>query len=240
MHQNSHHLAMALDIIHLALSADGYQDLKRIWMILKTKLGVAGLLLAAGQLSSDQAVLKKQRCFGLPPGWLERYIANNYYTVDPILRYALWLKKPFHWQQAFQHYDCTLLDSLPELKRASGHNGFAYGCRIGPEGYVIAITSIRLKNKQATEDQRRIICHIMPHLNAMLMRPGFMVVPKLSLQETLVIKWAGEGKSSWETAVILQTSERAVKYHLANVYRKLQVSKKPQAVIQAYKMGLLV
>jgi LuxR family transcriptional regulator, quorum-sensing system regulator SdiA len=240
MYQKNHQFSIALKLIHKALVACSCKDIENMWITLNTKLGVGGLLPATGHQFNGKTVLEKQQCFGIPPGWLDHYMAQNYHTVDPILCYALWTKKPFHWQQVFQHYDSALLDNLPELKKASGYNGFAYGCRIGSGGRTIAITSICLKSKQSTIGQRKIIYHILPHLNAIMPRPGFMPAAKLSLQETSVIKWAGEGKSSWETAFILQISEQTVKYHLANIYRKLQVSSKTQAVIKAYKMGLLI
>ncbi|MDM0116498.1 helix-turn-helix transcriptional regulator [Variovorax sp. J22R133] len=52
----------------------------------------------------------------------------------------------------------------------------------------------------------------------------------LTSKERDVLKWVGEGKTSWEIGRIMYTSERTVKFHLKNVYAKLNVSNRAQAV----------
>jgi LuxR family transcriptional regulator, quorum-sensing system regulator SolR len=52
----------------------------------------------------------------------------------------------------------------------------------------------------------------------------------LTNKERDVLKWVGEGKTSWEIGRIMYTSERTVKFHLKNVYAKLNVSNRAQAV----------
>ena len=129
MYQNSHHLAMALDIIYVALSAEGYQDLKRIWMMLKTKVGVAG---------SWGSCLATKLCW-----------RNS--DALAFLLVGLSVILPITTTLSIQ--SCAMLCGLKS--HFTGNRPFS--TMIVPEGYVIAITSIRLKNKQATEDQRRII-----------------------------------------------------------------------------------
>lgn len=51
-----------------------------------------------------------------------------------------------------------------------------------------------------------------------------------SSRESTIIEWLIEGKSNYEIGMILGISERAVKYHLHNIYRKLGVSNRSKAV----------
>ena len=61
----------------------------------------------------------------------------------------------------------------------------------------------------------------------------------LTGKEKDVLKWVVEGKTSWEIGKILSTSERTVKFHLKNVYSKLNVSNRAQAVSVINRLGLI-
>ena len=65
-----------------------------------------------------------------------------------------------------------------------------------------------------------------------------MVTNTLSNREQVVLHWATEGKSAWEIGVILSISESTVKFHLGNIYRKLGVSTRAQAVVCGLKQNL--
>jgi DNA-binding CsgD family transcriptional regulator len=56
------------------------------------------------------------------------------------------------------------------------------------------------------------------------------VFANLTAQEAKVMRWVVEGKTSWEVGMILSISERTVKFHLANIYAKLNVANRVQAV----------
>lgn len=61
----------------------------------------------------------------------------------------------------------------------------------------------------------------------------------LTSKERDVIRWVVEGKTSWEIGRILSTSERTVKFHLKNVYTKLNVCNRAQAVAVANRLRLI-
>lgn len=60
----------------------------------------------------------------------------------------------------------------------------------------------------------------------------------LSVKELEVLHWAREGKTVWEISVIRAVSQATVKFHLRNIYCKLQVNNRVQAVGEAIKRGL--
>jgi DNA-binding CsgD family transcriptional regulator len=62
---------------------------------------------------------------------------------------------------------------------------------------------------------------------------------QLSVKELDVLKWACAGKTAWEIALICNVSESTVKFHLRNIYSKLGVSNRAQAVSEAHLRGLL-
>lgn len=61
----------------------------------------------------------------------------------------------------------------------------------------------------------------------------------LTNKERDVLRWVVEGKTSWEIGRILYTSERTVKFHLKNVYAKLNVSNRAQAVAVVNRLRLI-
>ncbi|PJM88789.1 helix-turn-helix domain-containing protein [Achromobacter ruhlandii] len=62
---------------------------------------------------------------------------------------------------------------------------------------------------------------------------------RLSPRESASLHWSAIGKTSWETARILDISESTVNFHLRNACRKLQVRGRRGAVATAIRRGLL-
>ena len=63
--------------------------------------------------------------------------------------------------------------------------------------------------------------------------------PGLSPRETEVVRWMSQGKTSWEAGQILAVSERAIKFHLKNIYTKLSVTNRAQAIAAAIRFGII-
>jgi DNA-binding NarL/FixJ family response regulator len=61
----------------------------------------------------------------------------------------------------------------------------------------------------------------------------------LTERELVVLRSLGEGHSNKEIARSLWLAEQTVKFHLTNIYRKLDVSSRTEAVHWAYQHGLL-
>ena len=65
------------------------------------------------------------------------------------------------------------------------------------------------------------------------------MVPSLTRREGECLGWCAEGKSYWETAVILGISERTVSFHMEAVRGKLNAGSNAHAVAIAVRAGLL-
>ena len=61
----------------------------------------------------------------------------------------------------------------------------------------------------------------------------------LSRREHECLQWAAEGKTAWETGMILSIAEGSVAKALAAAIRKLECATKPQAVVKALRLGLI-
>ena len=54
-----------------------------------------------------------------------------------------------------------------------------------------------------------------------------------------MLRWVAAGKTSWEAGAVLNISEATIKFHLSNVYRKLNITTRAQAISHAIQMGWL-
>jgi DNA-binding NarL/FixJ family response regulator len=61
----------------------------------------------------------------------------------------------------------------------------------------------------------------------------------LTERELSILRAVGEGMSNKQIAGLLWLAEQTVKFHLTNIYRKLGVSTRTEAVNAAYRHGLL-
>jgi ATP/maltotriose-dependent transcriptional regulator MalT len=61
----------------------------------------------------------------------------------------------------------------------------------------------------------------------------------LSERELTILAALGEGGSNKQIAKEFWLAEQTVKFHLTNIYRKLGVSTRTEALHRAYQLGLL-
>ncbi|KFD94439.1 bacterial regulatory s, luxR family protein [Vibrio cholerae] len=59
----------------------------------------------------------------------------------------------------------------------------------------------------------------------------------LTDREYELLPWLKLGKSNWEISRLLNISERTVKYHLQNIYRKLETHNRTHAIAKAIELG---
>jgi DNA-binding NarL/FixJ family response regulator len=61
----------------------------------------------------------------------------------------------------------------------------------------------------------------------------------LTIRESEVLTWVGQGKTSAEIAIILGRSERTINFHCDQAMRRLDVVNRTQAVVKALSQGLI-
>ena len=66
-----------------------------------------------------------------------------------------------------------------------------------------------------------------------------LLTPKLTERELEVIRALSQGKSNKEIARDLEISEKTVRNHASNIYKKLHIFDRTQAVIYAIREGLV-
>ena len=176
-----------------------------------------------------------------PEAFTREYLLRNYFRIDTIVKDAFTTCRA-------QHCSETTPGRPKEITALCIDFGVGEGYVLGTRSAPNAGGSLfHLKSASMRHDRRAaaVLELVTPHLHLALSRvleserPGADPVVALSAREREVMKWLNEGKSSWETSVILGVSERTVNFHVYNVLRKLGAANRPQALAIAARSGLL-
>jgi DNA-binding CsgD family transcriptional regulator len=89
-----------------------------------------------------------------------------------------------------------------------------------------------------------IFKHIGPHLHRRFTQlsgagPKKSRATSLTPREKEILLWVKEGKSTWEISSILGISRDTVKFHMKNIFRKLNATSRSQAIAAAFGSGLI-
>lgn len=63
-------------------------------------------------------------------------------------------------------------------------------------------------------------------------------IKELTSREVTILNWMKNGKTNWEIGKILGVSERTVRFHVEQIFSKLGVTSRSQAVAMAIEHGL--
>lgn len=127
------------------------------------------------------------------------------------------------------------------------HNEIDYlmkAVEIGCDGYVLKDSDSNLLKKaiySVYEGKSFIQPSLTPALNAGLAGKNMMddKVNELTRREIEVLKLIAEGLFNKEIAATLDISERTVKNHVSNIFKKIDVSDRTQAAVFAIKNNLV-
>ncbi len=78
-----------------------------------------------------------------------------------------------------------------------------------------------------------------PQLSEMINQKEAVYIKPLTKREREVLLWIIEGKTNWETSVILSIGEESVKSHMANILVKLGANNRTHAAAIALLNNLL-
>lgn len=233
-------LLVALEIINDALSVSNRDQLSLLWAKMQYSLGIDGIIFGKSPgIHNDQLSQPAIAAFGIPHKWLETYESENLTPVDPVVHFCVEAQVPVSWQSAFVKYSDTHQKFISAAYDHGMINGYAVAKYDHAFTKMASLTSVTTRDIDIDVRQEVLLQNVLPHLNEIMVRPGFVEAPKLSERELEVLQWAKEGKSYWDTSRILNISERTVKFHLENGYRKLGASNKTQAIAKALSFGIL-
>lgn len=178
-----------------------------------------------------------------PNAWSQRYVAQNYFGIDPTVRHALCEHSPLLWS-ADQPAACP--EFWEEARQHQLRHGWCMPSRghYGTVGLLTFVRSSELINTREldTKEHMMIALTLIAHsAMSQLLAPKQMpeCTQQLTAREREVLQWMSAGKTYNETASILRIDDRTVKFHLHNTMVKLQATNKTHAAFKATVLGLL-
>lgn len=178
-----------------------------------------------------------------PNGWMERYHKQGYLNIDPTVRAGSQDPQLIIWPEPNGEVSSSLWADACDFGLRFGVAQSSWSTR-GAFGLLTLSRRTRALATTEIELLRQPI-HWLANLSHTMMTPYLLpkLTPKideaLTAREREVLCWTGEGKTAYETGVILNISERTVNFHINNAMTKLSATNKVQAVVKATAMGLL-
>lgn len=175
----------------------------------------------------------------VPPEWSSRYMDQSYFNCDPTLKVALANNAPFTWDAPAVRSDLNT-DQKQLYGEASDFGlKFGYTVPIYSVGYAPAIVSACSEHLEPQPQAlhavhlmaiyvHRAVARLAEKRNSNRLNGG-----QLSGRERECLRWVSVGKTDWEIGRILSISENTVHYHIERAKRKLGVTTRTQAVVNA-------
>lgn len=180
-----------------------------------------------------------------PAQWLQQYQGANLARFDPAVLHAHSKLTPLVWephlyvggeQQQFaddaQRYGLAAGVSFP-VHNKYGDIG-VFSLALGASGP----NAERLIQKNLFYGPFIANC-IHDGMRPLVRAKEFSLNAPLTARELECLNWIACGKSTWETAKILNLSEHGVLHHVRNIMRKFDVTSRHQAVSKAAFCGLI-
>lgn len=183
---------------------------------------------------------------GYPKNWVEHYFEQNFNTVDPVLAYCGNHILPIKWSDLVLppvFMAARVMDEAGDFGLKSGISMPVHS----PHGE-LGVLSFALNQQPTTANAvtQHALLYIQllaAHLHEAVRRVfGILddyAKPQLTLREQDCLRWAADGKTSWEISQLLKMSERTVNFHLNNTMLKLDVCNRQHAVAKAALQGLI-
>lgn len=192
--------------------------------------------------------LKPQRHFinGYPQRWLDRYLARDYFDIDPLVRHArrstlpaVWGERIFHdssaqefWEEAWSHgLKSGLSFVVCERTGTTGIFSLARDGAMDETGQELA--ALIGRGQMFASLAHQACCRL--EVPKLVPQAGTV----LTARERECLKWSADGKTAWELGQILGISARTAVFHLNNAMQKLGATNKTQAIVRAVALHLI-
>jgi DNA-binding CsgD family transcriptional regulator len=235
-----------LEILHLAMQADRAERVRDLLAHVRNGFGftcaVGGLL----RLGPNRTIegLDHVVNAGYPDDWLKLYCRRGLVTIDPILTSILREPGAFHWRTIYQRLSPGRERRFIATMRTFGlHDGITAGSIVQTQS-LAAFCSFARDRALDTERVVPLMDYLSAYILPAIRRIASPMVSKrtrrlqnLSSRELTILLWMKAGKTNWEIGRVLSVSERTVRFHVENIFTKLDVVSRSQAVAVALEQG---
>ncbi len=184
-----------------------------------------------------------------PGGWMAHYKANHYEKKDPVPRHAFINSKPFTWDSL-----CRTCELKPEQKKVMfeakearlldgiaipiyGHSGELAGVAMASSAGGVHPEKNLLTKTRALAFQFHLVYTELEKKDRPVEDIGNV---HLTGREKEILLWAAAGKSDSVIADIIGVSHATIRFHMKNIFKKLNANERTLATVKAIRHGLIL
>lgn len=177
-----------------------------------------------------------------PRDWVKSYEASFLFREDPVIHHASTTTSGFFWSEAVDDKASSkrLFDMSSQYGIEKGFTvplhepGFAFGSMHFPTSKDNSEFTSIINNYSYLINA---VCQMAHQQRPSLARPE--QYQRFSLREGECLQWMAMGKTYGEIAIILDISERTVKFHAQNIMNKMKAVNIKQAMTKALRLNLI-
>lgn len=176
--------------------------------------------------------------------WFDIYLEKKYQFIDPVIIKALRCIEDFHWE-----YNTILSNgyNLTRIFNESTEHNIYSGHTFPLHDYMNNLVVLSIINLNDScidlENNRPRFMSFLIQLHQKTLERYSKLHQKenvfLSPRERQILRWVSGGKTYGEISLILDITERTVKFHMSNVMNKLGVNNARHAVKLGMELRLL-
>jgi len=179
-----------------------------------------------------------------PNDWNSEYEKQGFNSIDPVVAHCSQSTLPIVWSP-------EIFSKTPHLWQALQERGVQHGWSqsiLDEDSGMCSMLSLARSHCPITPyelyENLGFTVFISRHLHALVTQTlpkkvPASPIPHLSPREIEVLKLSADGKTAYESARILNLSERTVNFHVHSAIQKLGVNNKIAAVIKAARSGAI-
>src|ERR1700739_1374105 len=238
-------LVLLLELSNRSLMVQDEAAMESLLRHLCSQIPTQGMV--AGLIPSTSENLKAEKIpfinVGFSEEWLKKYQTCNYFSCDPIKRARLSGEDFLRWSATFAKAERrSERDYIRQAREHDVCDGLTVGAQKNSSALITFFSFIGT-DVAGNERDEMMLRYLAPYLHeAMCKVKGVGPAPKpspLSAREIEALSWVMAGQTNWEISMILNISERTVKFHIQNVMVKLEASSRAHAVAIALGRGLI-
>lgn len=176
------------------------------------------------------------------PDWSDRYLTRNYFARDPMVHEIFRAAEPFRWKDVLERRKLSRaeLQIIQEASEFGMKDGFVVPIHLlngRMAAFTMAGPSSDLDDQRARAALHLIALYAHARMRQLKPLPPRGDISGLTSRERECLLWAAAGKTDWEISEILHIGERTVNKHIESAKRRLGVTTRVQAVVQALLSG---
>lgn len=172
-----------------------------------------------------------------PDEFKKEYIEKNFINIDPVVDKSS-LGQDFYWSKNM--FRSEVFNTSAKFGIEEGWT-FSIKGEFGWSAITIVDRDHVRRWNRCSKDSSVFMRQYMNFINTKAQEINFIEKQKRDYSEREIdcLKWARDGKTIEETALIMELSVRTINFYLKNSYDKMGVDNKTAAVSRAILMGIL-